>query len=98
MTAKDVRRKALRRRHKPRRGRPRAHSESWSRVTVVLFDRQIARLDRLSANIRHETGKVVKRAALIRGVIDALFDSEVDVTSVESERELRIWLADHLRH
>jgi hypothetical protein len=46
-------------------------------VTVVLYDRQIVRLARLTANIKHETGKVLKRAALIRGVIDALFDSEV---------------------
>jgi hypothetical protein len=68
-------------------------------VTVVLYDRQIAGLDRLSANIRHETGKVVlKRAALIRGLIDALLDSEVDVTSVGSEQELRVCLAEHLRH
>jgi hypothetical protein len=77
MAAKDVRRKALRRRRKARRGRPRLHSEAWSRVTVVLYDRQIVRLDRLAANIRREIGKVLKRAALIRGVIDALLDSEV---------------------
>jgi hypothetical protein len=97
MAAKDVSRKALRGRKKTRRGRPRVHSQSWSRVTVVLYDRQIVRLDRLAANIRRETGKVLKRAALIRGVIDALFDSEVDVTSVGSEQELRVCLAEHLR-
>lgn len=67
-------------------------------MTVVLYDRQIGRLDRLAAKIRHETGKVLKRAALIRAVIDALFESEVDVTDVGSERELRIRLAAHLRH
>ena len=97
MAAKDVRRKALKRRRKTRRGRPRLHSEAWSRVTVVLYDRQIVRLDRLAADIRRETGKVLKRAALIRSVIDALLDSEVDVTSVGSERELRVRLAEHLR-
>lgn len=97
MAVKDVRGKALGRR-KTRRGRPRAHSGSWSRVTVVLYDRQVVRLDRLATKIRHETGRVLKRAALIRGVIDAFFDSEVDVTDVGSERELRVRLAEHLRH
>jgi hypothetical protein len=66
-------------------------------VTVVLYDRQIVRLDRLTAAIRRESGKVVNRAALIRGLIDALFDSEVDVTGVGSERELRVHLVKHLR-
>jgi hypothetical protein len=53
------------------------------------FARQTVRLDRLATNIRHETGTILNRAALIRGVIDALFDSQVDVNRVESERELR---------
>ena len=97
MAAKHVNGKPLRHRPKRRRGRPRVHAESWSRVTVVLFERQIVRLDRLSANIRHKTGKVLNRAALIRGVIDALFDSELDVKDVRSERELRIRLAERLR-
>jgi hypothetical protein len=96
MSAKHVRRTALRHRDRTRRGRPR-ESEPWSRVTVVLYDRQIVRLDRLTASIRRNSGKVVNRAALIRGVIDALFDSEVDVTGVGSERELRVRLAKHLR-
>jgi hypothetical protein len=97
MSANHVRRKALRHRDKARRGRPR-ESEPWSRVTVVLYDRQIVQLDRFATSIRRQTGKLLNRAALIRGVIDALFDSEVNVTSVGSERELRVRLAKHLRH
>jgi hypothetical protein len=97
MVAKRLKRESLGRRLKTRRGRPRVHSESWSKVTVVLLDRQIVRLDRLAANIKHQTGTILNRAALIRSVIDALFDSHVDVNGVESEPELRVRLAERLR-
>jgi hypothetical protein len=97
MVAKHVRRKPLKRPPKTRRGRPRVHAETWSKVTVVLLDRQIVRLDRLAARIRHQSGKAVNRAALIRSVIDALFDSKIDINDIGSERELRARLAAHLR-
>ena len=35
-----------------RPGRPPVHEEAWTKVTVVLFNRQIVFLDRLAANIR----------------------------------------------
>ena len=97
MSAKRVERKPPRRRRAPR-GRPPVHSEAWSKVSVVLFDRQIVRLDRLASDIRQKTGQVVNRAALIRAVIDGLFDSKFDITTIGSERDLRILVAQHLRH
>lgn len=97
MVAKGVARKPLRRRHAARRGRPSVHSEAWSKVSVVLFDRQIVRLDRLASDIRQKTGQVVNRAALIRAVIDGLFDSGVDIKTIRSEQDLRSRIARHLR-
>ena len=95
MVAKRVRQKLFR--HKARRGRPRVHSEAWSKVSVVLFDRQIVQLDSLTTHIRHKTGTLVHRAVLIRGVLDGLFDSKLDITTVASERELRARIAQRLR-
>ena len=66
-------------------------------MSVVLFNRQIVRLDRLASNIRQETGKKVNRAALIRAVIDGLFDSRFNIKAIGSERELRVRIAQHLR-
>jgi hypothetical protein len=97
MVAKRAAPKPLRRRHAARRGRPPVHSEEWSKVSVVLFNRQIVRLDRLASNIRQETGKKVNRAALIRAVIDGLFDSRFNLKAIGSERELRVRIAQHLR-
>ena len=97
MVAKRVRRKPFRRRAAARRGRPRVHSEVWSKVSVVLFDRQVVRLDRLASDIRQRTGRSVNRAALIRAIIDGLFDSDIDVKTIGSERELRARIARHLR-
>ncbi|HXH25739.1 MAG TPA: hypothetical protein VNI78_10845, partial [Vicinamibacterales bacterium] len=39
-----------------RRGRRPSHTEHWTKVTVVLFDRQIVFLDRLGADIRAASG------------------------------------------
>ena len=97
MVAKRRARKSPRRRPVPRRGRPPVHSERWSKVSVVLLDRQIVRLDRLASDIRLKTGRTVNRAALIRAVIDGLFDSTFDIKTVASERELRVRIAERLR-
>ena len=65
------------------------HQESWSKVSVVLFDRQIVHLDRLATDIRGRSGKVLNRAEIIRALIDGLIDSGMDITGAESERDLR---------
>ena len=40
-------------------GRPPVHDEAWTKVTVVLFNRQIVFLDRLAANIRAQSGAAI---------------------------------------
>jgi len=70
-------------------GRPPVHSEEWSKVTVVLLNRQIVFLDRLSADIRASTGAVVKRAEIIRELIDNLAESSLDLKSVRTAADLR---------
>jgi hypothetical protein len=74
---------------KPGPGRPPVHSETWSKVSVVLFDRQILHLDRLASDIRSKTGKLLNRAEIIRALIDGLIDSGMDITAASSEGDLR---------
>jgi hypothetical protein len=62
----------------------------------VLFDRQILHLDRLATDIRGKSGKVLNRAEIIRGLIDGLIDSGMDVTSAASEADLRARVARRL--
>lgn len=81
---------------KPGRGRPPVHQETWSKVSVVLFDRQILNLDRLSTDVRGKTGKVLNRAEIIRALIDGLLDSGMDVTTAASEADLRARIARRL--
>jgi hypothetical protein len=81
---------------KPGPGRPPIHSETWSKVSVVLFDRQISHLDRLTATIRDGSGKVMNRAEIIRALIDGLIDSGMDVTAAASEADLRARVARRL--
>lgn len=70
-------------------GRPPSHDEAWTKVTVVLFNRQIVFLDRLAANIRAKTGAAVSRAQLIRALIDAVTESDIDLTTATSEQDVK---------
>jgi hypothetical protein len=75
----------------PRRrpGRPPIHVESWTKVTVVLFDRQIAYLDRIVATIGTQGRTKISRAQLIRALIDAAAEANLDLSESVTEAELR---------
>lgn len=79
-----------------RRGRRPSHTEHWTKVTVVLFDRQIVFLDRLSADIRATSGVAISRAHVIRALIDALSESDLDLTGTRSEADLKAILTARL--
>ena len=79
---------------KPGPGRPPVHNETWSKVSVVLFDRQILHLDRLATRAR--TGRSLNRAEIIRALIDALIDSGMDITAIGSEADLHARVARRL--
>ncbi|HEY2433643.1 MAG TPA: hypothetical protein VGI12_13285 [Vicinamibacterales bacterium] len=79
-----------------RPGRPPVHDEAWTKVTVVLFNRQIVFLDRLAANIRAQSGAAISRAQLIRALLDATTDADVDLTAATSESDLKATLLARL--
>src|SRR5438034_10332519 len=89
MVKKRVESSGARTKMKAGRGRPPVHQETWSKVSVVLFDRQILHLDRLSTDIRGTSGKVLNRAEIIRAPIDGLIDSGMDITASTSEADPR---------
>ncbi len=77
-------------------GRPPVHDEAWTKVTVVLFNRQIVFLDRLAANIRAQSGAAISRAQLIRALLDAVADADVDLTAATSETDLKTTILSRL--
>ena len=66
------------------RGRPIVHTEPWAKITVVLLDRHVAYLDRIAIDIRLKHGKAISRAEIIRGLIEAAFQSGIDLSQAES--------------
>ena len=62
---------------------------------MVLFDRQIADLDRLARDMR-KRGKPMNRAEIIRALIDGLIESGMDVVGAASEADLRARVARRL--
>jgi len=77
-------------------GRPPVHDEAWTKVTVVLFNRQIVFLDRLAASIRAQSGAAISRAQLIRALLDAVADADVDLTTATSENDLKTTILGRL--
>lgn len=77
-------------------GRPPVHDEAWTKVTVVLFNRQIVFLDRLAANIRAQSGAAISRAQLIRAVVDGISDADIDLTTATSEADLKATILSRL--
>ena len=77
-------------------GRPVVHNERWSRATLILMDRQIVFLDRLSSDIRARSGAVVRRTEILRALINALASSGIEASGVRSEGELRELLLQRL--
>ena len=94
MVARTARRTVARPRAK--RGRPRTHREAWTKVSVVMFERQVQELDRLTTAIRRKTGANLTRAEVIRALLDALSESRLDVTTVLSGAQLKRLLAQKL--
>src|SRR5215831_20228145 len=80
-----------------RRGRPLIHDEAWSKVSVVLMDRQVVRLDRVVSQIHRTTGAILTRAGVIRALVDGVVGSGLDVTSVTSEVDLRNRIASRFK-
>jgi hypothetical protein len=77
-------------------GRPPVHDEAWTKVTVVLFNRQIVFLDRLASNIRAQSGAAISRAQLIRALVDAAADADIDLTASRSEADLKATILSRL--
>lgn len=77
-------------------GRPPVHDEAWTKVTVVLFNRQIVFLDRLAAAIRAQSGAAISRAQFIRALVDAAADADIDLTASRSEAELKATILSRL--
>lgn len=56
-------------------GRPKKTAD-MKKITVTLSEKQISWLDQLSSNIR-DSGTIVDRSTLIRGIISALDEEQV---------------------
>ena len=50
-------------------GRPKA-AEPYQKVTIILYDRQILLLDKVALAIRERSGKSVRRAELVRALVE----------------------------
>ncbi len=76
---------------------PNKSAEPYKKATVVLYNRQLDYLDRLALDIRKRTGATISRAEILRGMVDALERSGIDMTGSGSETAVRELLEGRLK-
>src|SRR5262249_49401572 len=81
----------------PRMGRPALDRERVVKTAVVLLARQIGALDRLALDIRDASGKATTRSDVLRGIVDGVLSSGLDLSKALSETEIRDDIAARLR-
>jgi hypothetical protein len=72
------------------------HAEAWLKVSVVLFARQVVHLDRVAKKSHQRGHKAITRAGLIRGVLDGMLNTGMDLSVHESEAALRNHITKHM--
>lgn len=82
---------------KQSRGRPLEHKEEWTKVTVVLLDKQIHWLDKLATEIRFNTKVAISRAEILRAMINAVEESGIDLSQIISEDDMKNKLLKNLK-
>lgn len=70
-------------------GRPKTMPDEAVKITITLYNEQIAWLDHLTADIRLNSMSIVDRGSMLRAIIGALQDSNLDLTKLKSEKEMR---------
>jgi hypothetical protein len=68
------------------KGRPKV-GEAYQKVTVCLFNRNVLYLDKVALAIREKTGKMVKRAELIRALVEQAAET-IDPARPDFERTI----------
>lgn len=77
-------------------GRPSLPTD-YAKASLTLKLQDILWLDRLSADIREQTGEVLDRGAILRGVLSAVQDSEIDLRKCKTEKEIADTMAKKLK-
>ncbi len=77
-------------------GRPK-RLEEWDKHTTILYKRQTAWLRRVTAEIMLKAGVEVKQAEIVRGILDAIVESGIDVTKATSEEDVKQMVLKKMR-
>jgi hypothetical protein len=68
------------------------------KATITLRRDHLTRLDRVAVDIRASTGHVASRSELIRGFVDAVLESRLDLTRCDSEKSVKDTVLRALMH
>lgn len=72
-------------------------ADSWTKVTVVLGNRQRDFLDELALDLRRKTGRAASRAEIIRTLVNGVEESGISLDGIRSQAELADLLRDRIK-
>lgn len=67
------------------------------KTAVVLLARQLGALDRLALDIRDTGGKATTRSDVLRGIVEGVISSGLDLTKALDETEIAETVSARLR-
>jgi len=67
---------------------PAPGASAFRQTTILLEDRHLDWLDRKCTEARQKGGKAIRKAALIRSLLELAMSSPVDLTGLRAEEEL----------
>lgn len=70
-------------------GRPVKHDDKVTKVSSMLFLRQVGKLDEISTKIRMSSGRVIDRSDILRAVLDAVEPWKMDFSECITVDEVR---------
>lgn len=73
-------------RPRPQRAR---QAEAYQKVTVCLFDRHVNYLDRVALAVREHTGRSLRRAELVRAIVDQAAAAGLDPKGKDFDRAIK---------
>jgi hypothetical protein len=78
-------------------GRQVVHTEPWTKVTLVMLDRDVAYVDVVTVLIRLRHHRAMSRAEILRGLIEFMKRSLIDFSRFATAAEMTEYLAAHFR-
>ena len=77
-------------------GRPQRTNRKTIKATLTMYVDQVVWLDRLSADILCNSGSIIDRGSILRGILSAIQESKINMKDMSNEEDIASTLKEIL--